>query len=105
MAVCLEYQAIYRHRGQSIRNWYCLMGACLILFLAVAVKVAIKIQITNLGYSLAQEEQRALLLDSERRDLALQLSILTRKDRLESMARERLELGSYNPAQTRFIYR
>ena len=105
MAVCLEYQAIYQGRTRALRNWYCLIGACTILFLALAIKVAVKIQITNSGYSLAQAEQQALLLDTERRDLELQLSVLKRKDTLGKSAKDRLNLQAFSPAQTRYINR
>jgi cell division protein FtsL len=105
MAVCLEYQAVYQGRDNVFRSWYCLGGACCILFLALAIKVAVKIQITNHGYSLAQAEQQALVLDTERRDLQLQLSVLKRRDTLEKKAKARLGLHSYSPAQTRYIQR
>ena len=82
-----------------------MLAASMVLFLMLAVKVAIKIQITNTGYSLAQEEQRAVLLDNERRDLELQLSILNRHDALERRVKETLGLQSFNPARTRYIYR
>ena len=103
MAVCLEYQAVYQPRRRSLRSWYCLMGACTVLFLALAIKVAIKVQITNYGYRLARQEQVALQYDTERRDLELQLSVLKRRDNLHRVAKERLGLGSFTPAQTRYI--
>ena len=105
MAVCLEYQAVYQGRTRAFSSWYCLMGACSILFLALAIKVAVKIQITNNGYSLAQAEQHSMVLDTERRDLELQLSVLKRKDRLGQQAKSRLDLNSFTPAQTRYINR
>ena len=103
MAVCLDYQSVEYQRRGVLQSWSCALAACLLLFLALALKVAMKVQTTEVGYLLAQEQELAVVLDMERRDLELQRSVLLRPDRLEKAAYERLKLMPLDPSRARKI--
>ena len=103
MAVCLEYQAIYCERRAALNVWWLTLSACVLLLLALGLKVWIKIEATAVGYELAAERSRAVALDMERREAELQLSVLMRHDRLAEQARARLQLGALSPKQARRV--
>lgn len=99
MAVCLEYQQVYQRSvksGNKLRWQIC--SAC-ILLAVLAVKVFLKIETTDVGYDLAKERQRSVNLDMQRRELELQLSVLTRPNYLEKLAQEKLGLSKLRPNQ------
>lgn len=102
MAVCLEYQAVYYKRREAV-SFRLQVVATVLLLAALAVKVWIKIESTDLGYQVARERQKTVALDMERRELELQVSVLSRADSLRSMAQKRLGLGPLNPKQARKI--
>ncbi|WKZ56634.1 MAG: hypothetical protein QY326_07855 [Bdellovibrionota bacterium] len=92
MAIALEYQTVYcptHVRTQSLR-WH--VVAAVFLMLALASKIWVKLEITDLSYALSAEKTRAMGLDMERRELELQRSVLLREDRLARLAQERLQL-------------
>jgi hypothetical protein len=103
MAICLEYQAVYANHKTSTQNWCYLLGASVLLFLALSLKVALKVQLTDLGYRLASQEQLAVEYDTERRDLELQLSILKRPETLAEQAKQRLQLEDFNSERVRVL--
>ncbi|RMG40256.1 MAG: hypothetical protein D6719_11370, partial [Candidatus Dadabacteria bacterium] len=69
------------------------------------IKVWIKIEAVNIGYEIAREKKRAVELDMQRRELALQKSVLLRPMVLKAAARERLNLGEFDPQRAiKIIY-
>ena len=103
MAVCLEYQMVYRRREvRSVPLRAQIVLASLLLF-SLSFKVWLHIASTNLGYQLSQERTRAVEFDMQRRELELELSVLMRPDNLRHAAQERLGLVAMNPAQMRKI--
>lgn len=103
MAVCLEYQSVYLDRRRLALTLRMQFVAALILLGALAFKIWVKIEATNLGYDLAAERKATVEYDLERRELELQLSVLTRSDSLAKKAREKLGLLELNPMQARRI--
>lgn len=86
MAICLEYQSVYSSRRESTSSLrFHLLAACLLLA-ALITRVTLKIQGTQLGYALAQERNRTIELDMERRELELKRSVLLRPDNLSRAA-------------------
>ena len=103
MEACLGFQSIYQCavKEKSSLRTQIILG--LLLFVALAVKVWIKLEVTDIGYKLAAETSTAIEFDMERRDLELQLSVIKRPDNLTRMAEERLGLKELNPEQARKI--
>jgi hypothetical protein len=99
MAICLDYQAVYYRRQPLYFSLHLQVAAALILLAALAARVWIRIETTDLGYRLARERQRAVALDMERRELELHLSVLHRPDTLVKQAKTRLGLTVLNPKQ------
>lgn len=103
MAVCLEYQMVYRRREvRSVPLRAQIVLASLLLF-SLSFKVWLHIAGTSLGYQLSQERTRAVELDMQRRELELALSVLMRPDNLMHAAEKRLGLVAMNPGQMRRI--
>ena len=103
MAVCLEYQMVYRRReARSVPLRAQIVLASLLLF-ALSGKVWLHIASTGLGYKLSQERARTIELDMERRELELEQSVLLRPDNLRRAAEQRLGFSPLNPAQLRRI--
>ena len=99
MAVCLEYQSVAtvaRSEGISLRVQ---VGVVALLAVALAVRVWVKHECTDLGYSLADEKGQTVTLDMKRRELELQHSVLMKRETLDGAARQRLKLISPNPQQ------
>jgi hypothetical protein len=103
MAVCLEYQAVYYSKRESLVSMRTQIIAALLLLAALCCKVWIKVESTNLGYDLAKERQKTIAMDMERRELELQLSVLLRADTLGRLAHTRLGLDPLNVKQARKI--
>lgn len=101
MAVCLDYQSVYSPRKKLVISVPLQMSIAVLALLMLAVKVWIKIEIIDLGYKLAQEQELAIEYDMLRRDLDLQRSILLRPDNLAQMAHDRLGLEALDPKQAR----
>jgi hypothetical protein len=100
MAVCLQYQSVYvKREAARVSGKVQLIGAVLLLSL-LGVKVWAKLQATDLGYSLARERQKMVVLDMERRELELQRSVLMRPDSLAKSAREKVGLSEHKLGQT-----
>lgn len=92
MAVCLDYQSVYCDKqAVTSSTRFHLIAAC-ILLLALAFKVWMKVETTQLGYQLGKERERIVQYDMEKRDLELQLSIVLRPDNLRALAEKRLGL-------------
>lgn len=98
MAVCLDYQSVHARRQYVISVRFQILMA-LLLIVALLSKVWIKVESTQLGYELASERQLAQEQDMLRRELELEISVLTRADNLERLARTRLGLTRLNPEQ------
>ena len=100
-ALCLDYQSVYCQKQEKVSTWSLTLAASLLLLLALSFKIWIGIAGTSLGYELAEERERTVAYDMERRDCELQLSILLRPDNLTRRAREQLGLGVLDPKQAR----
>lgn len=103
MAICLEYQAVYADRRSVKVSLRSQILAAMVLLAALGTKVWLKLEITDLGYQIAQEREQTVTLDMERRELELQHSVLMRPDRLAGSAKVRLGLKTLNPAQARRV--
>lgn len=99
MAICLEYQTIYYRRQSLYFSYHLHVLTGLILLLALSAKVWVRNETTDVGYRLAQERTRMQVLDDERRERELQLSVLKRPDNLSRQAQKRLGLVPLNPRQ------
>ncbi len=73
--------------------------AAFVLLAALSFKVWMKVETIELGYKLAKQRELVVQYDMERRDLELQLSLLTRPDNLQALAAERLSLRPANMDQ------
>lgn len=103
MSVCLDYQAVYQKRRTIVVSIRTQLLAAVILLFALAFKVWVRIEATNLGYLIAKEKQTTISLDMERRELELQLSVVKRADNLSRKANLQLGLVQLNPRQARKI--
>ena len=103
MAVCLDYQSVYHRRRSFVLSVRLQIIAASLLLLVLVGKVWIKIETTNLGYQLAEQRQRTIEYDMQRRELNLQLSVLMRPDNLERLAHERLGLETLDAQRARKI--
>jgi len=59
---------------------------------ALGAKVWVRMEMTDLGYNLAEARKVTIQLDMKRREAELKLSILHRRDHLLKMANEKLGL-------------
>ncbi len=104
MSVCLEYQSVFYDRSNfQVSLRVKLFAACIILC-ALLFRVWIKVNVTDFGYEIARERERAVALDMELRDLKLQESILFQSDNLKKLASQRLGLAPVQPGQVERIY-
>ena len=103
MSVCLDYQAVYQKRRTIVVSVRTQLIAAIFLLLALAFKVWLRVESTNLGYLIGKEKQITVELDMERRELELQLSVLKRGDNLSRQANIQLGLLPLNPRQARKI--
>lgn len=103
MAVCLDYQSVYFKRDAVRISFRTKMLCALALLLALAFKIWVKIESTDLGYQLARERGRSVELDQRRRELELELSVVLRPDNLARRAQKELGLNSLHPLQARKI--
>lgn len=92
MAICLDYQSVYCDKRTFSSSAKFHLVAAGILLVALSFKVWMKVETIELGYQLARERERIVQYDMEKRDLELQLSILTRPDNLRKLAEARLAL-------------
>ena len=100
MAASLQYQSVYvgsRIQAVSIK-WHVISG--LTLLAALVIRVSVKLENTSVGYELAKERRRTIDLDMQRRELGLQLSVLTRPDALAKRAKEKLGLRDLGAVQS-----
>jgi hypothetical protein len=100
MAVCLQYQSVYVRRSSAAVSKRVQLVVAGALLSVLALRVWVKLEVTDIGYHLAHERQRTVILDMERRELELQLSVLKRPDTLVRIAHEKLGLVEHQPAQT-----
>ena len=99
MAVCLDYQnvaSVSREHGLPLKIQITVVA---LLALALASRVWVKHECTDLGYKLADEKERTVALDMQRRELELQHSVLIRRESLESAARQRIQMVMPHPKQ------
>ena len=88
MAVCLEYQSVYARQRSTLHSNRCRIVAAGLLLLVLVVKVWIKVRTTELGYDVARERAATAEFNMQRRELKLQLSVLTRPDDLSAVAQQ-----------------
>ena len=100
---CLDYQLVYLSKQETFHSWSLFLVASLFLLLALGFKIWIGQNITSLGYQLAQEREMAVDYDMQRRELELQLSVLSRPDNIAQRAQEVLGFGDMDPVRTRKI--
>ena len=98
MAVCLEYQAVYKSRKGVSASLTFQLCAALLLLGALSARITFKIQTTKVGYQIAKERSRTLELDMQRRELELARSVLLRPDTLGKEAK-RLGLRALDMGQ------
>ena len=103
MAVCLDYQSIYLKRDYARVSFRTKLVCAAVLLSALAFKIWIKIETTDIGYQLARERSRSVELDQRRRELELELSVSLRPDNLARRAQKELGLSALNPGQARKI--
>ncbi len=103
MAVCLDYQAVYYRRTPVVISLKLQVVAAALLLATLSFKVWLKIESTEVGYSIATYRQQTLDLDMERRELELHKSFLLRPDHLMEEAKNRLGLEMLKPGQARKI--
>jgi hypothetical protein len=101
MAVCLDYQSVYSRRKPLALSLRFKVFAAAVLLIALVLKVWVKMEATEYGYQLAKERKRTVELDMERRELALQLSVLMRPDNLAAAAKERAGLMPLSAEQVK----
>ena len=99
MSVWLQHQAVLGRREKVWWMWHFQVGAGLLLLIALVTRVWIRIETTDLGYDLGREHEKMVQLDMERRELELQLSVLTRKVNLARQAKDKLGLVPLQPNQ------
>lgn len=87
MAVCLQYQSVYVKRDQAVVSIRVQVLAAVALLLVLGMRVWVKLEVTDLGYQVAQQRARTVTFDMERRELELERAILLRPDALSSAAR------------------
>lgn len=103
MALCLDYQSVYHQKRERVGSWSYTLLAALLLLSVLSFKIWIGIQTTAVGYELAEQQERTIALDMERRESELQLSILKRPDNLARRAQQVLGLQALDPKQARKI--
>ncbi|MEZ4754463.1 MAG: hypothetical protein R3A13_09180 [Bdellovibrionota bacterium] len=101
MAVCLDYQLVAKSRPRIVISVRMQILVIAVLLFMLGFKVWTQICCTNLGYKLAKAREQAVVLDMERRELELQLSVLLRPNNLTSEATKRLGLQTLNPERAR----
>lgn len=72
---------------------------CFIFTAALAAKIWVQTEATQVGYELASARKYAIELDMQRRELELHKSFMLRPDRLRDAASTRLGLEDLNPKQ------
>ncbi len=70
-----------------------------LLLATLVARIWVKIEVTQVGYELAEEQSVAVALDIERRELELQRSILMKPDALTARASKQLGLQLGSPAE------
>ncbi|MCB0330647.1 MAG: cell division protein FtsL [Bdellovibrionales bacterium] len=99
MSVCLEYQSVYLDRFASKSKTRTHLIAVLLLAVSLSYKVWLKLETVELGYRIAELREETQMLNYERQELELQLSVATRTDLLSKRAYEELNLRAPNPDQ------
>jgi len=102
-AACLGYQMVYCSKYEAVGTWILSFASVLCLMLALGIKIWLGINATSLGYQLAEERDRAVAYDNQRRELELQLSVLLRPDNLSQRAAKVLGMQAMSPQQARTI--
>lgn len=97
MSSCLSYQEVYKDRRAVLWLLRLKIIALTILLVTLTARIYIKVSVTRLGYELSEARREAVSLDLERRELALQMSVLMRRDHLLEASEKRLQLGLMSP--------
>lgn len=101
MAISLDYQLVsYRRKPIRVPLKLTLTFG-IILFVASSARVAISIASTDIGYKMAQQREKTVALDMQRRELELERSVLLKHDILSARARTQLALETLKPSQAR----
>lgn len=103
MAVCLDYQSVLAKPKQEYLPLRVQVAVISILAMALASRIWVKHECTDLGYKLAQEKEFTIALDLKRRELELEHSVLLRRETLESQANLRLNLREPHPDQIIYV--
>lgn len=101
MAISLDYQLVHYRRKPIRVPLRLTIVLAVILFVASSAKVAITIASTEIGYKIAQQREKTVALDMQRRELELERSVLLKHDILSARARTQLALEPLKPTQAR----
>ena len=99
MAIALDYQTVYFKKKQRAVPLSIHILTATLLFIALSVKVWIKIECTEQGYKLAKARKETVSLDMERRELELHRSVLLKPDNLVMRSKKFLGLTTLNSNQ------
>lgn len=103
MAVCVDYQPVYfRTKSRSsAASWQVLIASCLLAVLLT--RVWLRSETTELGYHLSDLRKETIELDLVRRELTMQLSVLTRPDSLAERGKRELGFAELKSSQLRSV--
>lgn len=89
---CLTFQSVYCDSREHTQSFRLYLLAATVLIFALCGRIWISVASTRVGYELAQVRKEIRAVDSERRELELQRSVLLKRTTLEQLATERLGL-------------
>jgi cell division protein FtsL len=88
-----------RPRPGRRQNIFWIAGLLIVLMTLVWLHVWLRLQVVHLGYVLSTTSKLQSRLEQENRELKLELATMTSPDRLETLARRRLQLGQPEKGQ------
>jgi cell division protein FtsL len=103
MVSVLKMQALTVSGRDWLKHMRLYVLAISVFLLLLGFRIALRVEGYILGYRLADARQVTVELDMERRDLELQLSVLSRPDRLRRLAHDRLGLQDAQPHQVYYL--
>jgi cell division protein FtsL len=85
-------------RGRR-QNIFSIAALAVVLMALVWLHVWLRLQVVHLGYVLSTTSKLQSRLEQENRELKIELATMTSPERLESLARRRLNLGQPEKGQ------
>lgn len=86
-------------RGARRRQIFGLALLSIVLIALVWLHVWLRLQVVHMGYVLSTTSKLQGRLEQENRELKIELATMTSPERLESLARRRLQLGQSEKGQ------